>query len=154
MINIYSLLGLIFDVAKAQLHPWLYKQQSSLFLIFYWTDYFFWLLWYLSFNLIFIFRFLKHFWDCVLSTPCYSLEVCIQLDISFFSPLSFTSLLFSAICKACSDNHFAFFISFSWGWFWSLPPVQCYEPSSIVLQALCLSDLIPWIYLSLPLYNR
>jgi len=46
-----------------------------------------------------------------------------------------------------------FCISFSWGWSWSLPPVQCHEPLSIVLQALCLSDLIPWIYLSLPLYN-
>ena len=45
-------------------------------------------------------------------------------------------------------------ISFPWGWFWSPPPVQCYEPPSIVLWALCLSDLIPWIYLSLPLYNH
>ena len=34
-------------------------------------------------------------------------------------------------------------ISFSWGWSWSLPPVQCHKPLSIVLQALCLSDLIP-----------
>ena len=45
-----------------------------------------------------------------------------------------------------------FFISFSWGLSWSLPPVQCHEPLSIVLQALCLSYLIPWIYLSLPLW--
>ena len=45
-------------------------------------------------------------------------------------------------------------ISFSWGWFWSLPPIQCQEPQSIVLQALCLPDLIPQIYLSLPLYNH
>ena len=37
-------------------------------------------------------------------------------------------------------------ISFSLGWFWSLPPVQCYKPLSIVLQAVCLSDRIPWIY--------
>ena len=44
-------------------------------------------------------------------------------------------------------------ISFSWGWFWS-PPVQHYEPPSIVLQALCLPELIPWIYSSLPLYNH
>ena len=36
-----------------------------------------------------------------------------------------------------------FFISFSWGWFWLLHPVQCHKPPSIVLQALCLSDLIP-----------
>ena len=27
-----------------------------------------------------------------------------------------------------------FCISFSWGWFWSLPPVQCYKPPSIVVQ--------------------
>ena len=47
-----------------------------------------------------------------------------------------------------------FCISFSWGWSWSLPPIQCHEPPSIVLQALCLSDLIPWIYLSLPLSNH
>ena len=47
-----------------------------------------------------------------------------------------------------------FCISSSWGWFWSLWPVQCYEPPSIVLQAFCLSDLISWIYFSLPLYNH
>ena len=47
-----------------------------------------------------------------------------------------------------------FYISFSWGWFWSPPPVQCHEPPSVVLQALCVSDLIPWIYLSLILYNH
>ena len=34
-----------------------------------------------------------------------------------------------------------FHISLSWGWCWSLPPVQCHEPLLIVLQALCLSDL-------------
>ena len=37
-------------------------------------------------------------------------------------------------------------ISFSWGSFWLFPPVQCYDPLSIVLQVLCLPDLIPWIY--------
>ena len=47
-----------------------------------------------------------------------------------------------------------FCISFSWGWFWSLPPVQCYEPSSVVIQTLCLSNLISWIYWSLPRYNN
>ena len=36
-------------------------------------------------------------------SPCYSLELCIQMSISF----PFTCLLFSAICKASSDNHFA-----------------------------------------------
>ena len=46
-----------------------------------------------------------------------------------------------------------FCISFSWGWSWSLTSIQCRESLSIVLQALCLSGLMPWIYLSLPLYN-
>ena len=50
-------------------------------------------------------------------------------------------------------NHFSFFcISFSWEWSWSLPHVRCHKPWSIVLQALCLSDIIPWIYSSLPLW--
>ena len=33
-------------------------------------------------------------------------------------------------------------------------PIQCHNPASIVLQVVCLSDLIPWFYLSLPLYNH
>ena len=53
-------------------------------------------------------------------------------------PLSLASLLFSAICKASSDNHLPCCISVSWELFWSSPPVQCYEPPSIVLKALCL----------------
>ena len=63
------------------------------------------------------------------------------------SPLPFTSLLSSAIYEASS-------ISFSRGWFWSPPPVQCYKPLSILLQAICLPDLIPWIYSSPPLNNH
>ena len=62
-------------------------------------------------------------------------------------------LLCSAIGKASSDNHFAF-LHFSLEWFWSLPPVHCYKPLFIVLQVLCPSDHIPWLY-SLPLlYNH
>ena len=45
-------------------------------------------------------------------------------------------------------------ISFSLEWFWSLPPVQCYEPPSIVLLALRLPDLTPWIYSSPSLDNH
>ena len=49
------------------------------------------------------------------------------------------------------DRGFAFL--FHLGWSWSLSPIQCHEPPSIVHQALCLSDLAPWIYFSLPLYS-
>ena len=40
-----------------------------------------------------------------------------------FSPLLFTSLLFTAFCKASSDSHFAFFYFFSMGMV--LIPVSC-----------------------------
>ena len=69
-----------------------------------------------------------------------------------FSSLPFASLLFAAIYKASSNNHFAFLHFFFLGM--ALIPAlgQCHEPPPIILQALCLSDLIPWIYFSLPVY--
>ena len=71
---------------------------------------------------------------------------------SFSFVFHFSSFLSSL--KASSDNHFALLHTYvSWGWFWSPPPVQCYEHLSLFLQALCLSDLIPWIFLSFWLYN-
>ena len=38
-----------------------------------------------------------------------------------FSPLPFTSLLFTAICKGSQTTVLPFCISFSWEWSWSLP---------------------------------
>ena len=69
------------------------------------------------------------------------------------SPLPFASLS-SVVFKDSSDNLFAFLHFFFFGWFWSLSPVQYYELLSLILQALCLPDLIPWIYLPPPLYNH
>ena len=76
------------------------------------------------------------------------------VHLSFLFSSAFHFSLFSAICKASLDNHLPCCISVSCGWFWLQPLVQCYEPLPIVLQALCLPDLIPWIYLLLPLYNH
>ena len=70
-----------------------------------------------------------------------------------FSPLPLASLLFTTFVRPPQTAILLFCISFSWGWSWSLSPVQCHKPLSIVLQTLCLSDLIPGIYLSLSLYN-
>ena len=56
------------------------------------------------------------------------------------SPLLF-AFLFSAICKAASDNTLPSCISL--GWFYSLPPVQYYRPLSMIPQVLCLLGLIP-----------
>ena len=64
-----------------------------------------------------------------------------------FSPLPFSSLLFSAICNPSSDSNFSFLHFFFLGMVWSLPPIQCYKPLSIVLQALY--QIIPLIYLTL-----
>ena len=70
-----------------------------------------------------------------------------------FSPLHFASLLFSAICKASSDNHFDFLHFFFLGMV--LIPAFCTVSwTSIHSSSGTLSDLIPWIYLSLPLNNH
>ena len=60
-----------------------------------------------------------------------------------FSPWLFVKLPQTATLPSC--------VSFSLEWLWLLPPIQCYEPPSIVLQALCLLGLTLWIYLSPPL---
>ena len=70
-------------------------------------------------------------------SPCLSLMFFPQL---FVKPPQTTTL------PSC--------ISFSLGWFWPLPPVQCYKLPSMALQAPCVPDPIPWIYLSLPLQNH
>ena len=64
-----------------------------------------------------------------------------------FSPLPSATLLFSAICKACSDSHFAFLLLFFLGMvlYNGLPLVQHHKLPFIFLQALCPSDLISWI---------
>ena len=77
-------------------------------------------------------------------------------DAYIFLFLLWLSLpFFSRLCVRPSQTTILLFcICFSWRWSWSLPPVQCREPPSIILQVFCLSDLIPWIYFSFPLYNH
>ena len=62
----------------------------------------------LSHSVVFLYFFALIAEEGFLIFPCYSLEICIQMLISFFSPLLFASLLFTAICRASSDSHFAF----------------------------------------------
>ena len=66
-----------------------------------------------SHSVVFLYFFVLNAEEGFLIFPCYSLELCIQMGISFLFPLLFTSLLFTAICKASSDNHFAFLHLFS-----------------------------------------
>ena len=72
--------------------------------------------------------------------------------VGSFSPLSFASLLFTAICKTSSDNRFAllhfFFLAMV------LITVSYIVSRTSHSSSGTLSDLILWIFLSLPLYNR
>ena len=67
--------------------------------------------------------------------------------VSFLSSWLFTSLLFTAICKASPESHFAFLDFFSMGMV--LIPVSCtMSQTSFHSSSGTLSDVIPWIYLS------
>ena len=72
---------------------------------------------------------------------------------SSYSPLPLASLLFSAICKASSDNHFDNLHFFFWGMV--LITASCAVSwTSVHSSSGTLSDLIPLIHLPLPLYNH
>ena len=62
-----------------------------------------------------------------LISPCYFLNSALKWVYLSLSPLLFASLLFTAICKDSSDSHFAFCISFAWGWSWSLLKSQIWD---------------------------
>ena len=65
----------------------------------------------LSLSDVFLYFFALITEESFLMSPGYSLELCIQMGISFL----FASLLFTAICKASSDTYFAFLHFFSMG---------------------------------------
>ena len=62
-----------------------------------------------SHSIVFLYFFALIAEEGFLISPCYSLELCIQMGISLLFFFCFTSLLFIPICKASSDSHFAFF---------------------------------------------
>ena len=71
-----------------------------------------------------------------------------------FSPLLFTSLLFTAVCKASSDSHFAFLHFFFFGML-LIPASYTMSQISIHSSSGTLpTRSSPQIYFSLPLYNH
>ena len=70
----------------------------------------------LSHSIVFLYFFLLITQEGFIISPCDPLDCCIQIDIAFLSPLPLASLLFTAICKASSDNHFYFFFTFLFLW--------------------------------------
>src|SRR5574338_275793 len=97
----------------------------------------------LSHYIVFLYFFALITEEGFLLSPCYSLELCIQMLISFLFSFAFRFSFSQLFVRPPQTTILPFCISFSWGWSWSLPPVKCHELRSIVLQALCLSDLIP-----------
>ena len=69
----------------------------------------------LSHSIVFLYFFALITEEGFLISPCYSLELYIQLGIPFLFSFAFSFSSFSTIYKASSDNHFAcFYTSFSW----------------------------------------
>ena len=62
----------------------------------------------LSDSIVFFYFFALTTEEGFLISPCYSLEFCIQIGISFLFSFPFGFSSFAAICKASSDSHFAF----------------------------------------------
>ena len=96
----------------------------------------------LSHSIAFLYFFALITEEGFLISSCYSLELCIQMGISFLFSLPLVSLLFSAICKASSDNRFAFLLFFFLGMVLITASYTMSQPS-IHTSSGTLSDLIP-----------
>ena len=106
----------------------------------------------LSHSIVLIYFFALTTWEVFLTSLCYSLELCIQMDISFLSSFAFSLSSFLSYLLSSSDSHFGFLH------FFSLHMVLIIASCTMLWTSIhsssgTLSDLIPWIYLSLPLYN-
>src|SRR5574338_683502 len=77
----------------------------------------------LSLSLVFLYFFALITEEAFLISPCYSLELCIQIVISFLFSFAFHFPSFTAICKPSSESQFAFLHLFFLGMI--LIPVSC-----------------------------
>ena len=95
----------------------------------------------LSHSIVFLYFFALIAEKGFLISPCYSLELCIQMGISFLFSFAFC-FLFTAIFKTSSDSHFAFLHFFLLGMV--LIPVSCtMSQTSFQSSSGTLSDLSP-----------
>ena len=96
----------------------------------------------LSQSVVFLYIFLLITDEAFLISPCYSLELYIQMGICFL--FSFAFLFFSLLFVMLPQTAILLFLHFfSLGMVLILSPIQFHEPPSIVHVALCLSDLVP-----------
>ena len=72
--------------------------------------------------------------ESFLISPCYCMELCIWMGISFFFSFDFSLLFFTQLfVRPSQTTILCFCTSFSWVSSWSLPSVQCHEPPCILL---------------------
>ena len=106
----------------------------------------------LSHSIVFLYFFPLIAEEGFLLSPCYSLELCIQMGISFL--LCFLLLLFSQLFVRPPQTAillFAIFFSLGDG----LDFCSCtMSQTSVHSSSGILSDLVPYIYFSLPLYSH
>ena len=109
----------------------------------------------LSHSIVFLYFFSLITKEGFLVSPCYSLELCIQMGISFLFSFAF-HFSFLSYFKASSDSLFAFLLLED-----GIDHCfrdQCYEPMSIVLQALywisSLQSICHFLCIIIPLYNH
>ena len=81
----------------------------------------------LSHSIVFLYFFALITNEGFLISPAILWNSALKWVYLSFSPLPFPSLLFSAVCKASIAVILPFCISFSWGWSWSLLPVQSWS---------------------------
>ena len=75
------------------------------------------------------------------TSPCYSLELYIQMGMSFLFSFAFHFSSFQQLfVRPPQTPILPFWISFSWGWSCFLSPVRCQEAPSIVHQALSIKS--------------
>ena len=77
----------------------------------------------LSHSVVFLYFFALFTEEVFLISPCYSLELCIQMGISFLFSFAFGFSSFLSYFKASSDSHFASLHFFFLGMV--LIPVSC-----------------------------
>ena len=82
----------------------------------------------LSHSIVFLYFFALITEEGFLISPCYSVELCIPMAISFlYLYIFFFSQLF---VKPPQTTILPFCISFPWEWSWSLSPVQCHAAAA------------------------
>ena len=78
----------------------------------------------LSHSIVFLYFFALFTEEGFLISSCYSLELCIQMGISFYFSFAFRfSSIQSYLLRPPQTTILSFCISFPCGWSWSLPPV-------------------------------